>query len=411
MKIVSRAEWGALPARSKAGIRSANHFIVHHTTGDHRGRDDSANWVRAIQRFHMNSRQWADIAYSFLIDKNGVIFEGRGWDVAGAHTQGHNSSSIGVAFLGDGTLDVPDAVFRALQDLYEEACARYGSDIPVVGHRDLGATACPGGVLYDWVKGGGYNAPSGTPIVTAVDPVSRARAQQWARNNRAADLFVDEIIPALYDAARAARRENGGVGPDAALLVAQSAKETGWGRFTGVLTPAFRNTAGIKTRSGGGDFDPEAHERFLTWADGARAHANHLAAYTGQRPVGMPHGRYHTVMTLSWAGTIRTVEQLGARWAPNAAYGVDIVRMLADLVKVPEPAAPKPAPAPVQKDPVLRVGSRGPEVAQVQAWLFADGVFGTGTFEAVRAFQRRHGLVADGVVGPLTWAKLREVYG
>jgi peptidoglycan hydrolase-like protein with peptidoglycan-binding domain len=84
--------------------------------------------------------------------------------------------------------------------------------------------------------------------------------------------------------------------------------------------------------------------------------------------------------------------------------------MIGQLVRVPEPAPVVPPTPVAQKDPVLRVGSSGPEVAQVQTWLFADGLFGVGTFDAVRAFQKKHGLSADGVIGPRTWAKLREVF-
>ena len=57
---------------------------------------------------------------------------------------------------------------------------------------------------------------------------------------------------------------------------------------------------------------------------------------------------------------------------------------------------------------LLRVGSRGPAVAKLQRRLAitADGVFGPITRAAVRAFQKRHGLLVDGIVGPQTRAAL-----
>ena len=52
------------------------------------------------------------------------------------------------------------------------------------------------------------------------------------------------------------------------------------------------------------------------------------------------------------------------------------------------------------------IGEAIPEIPQ----LDVDGVFGARTEAAVRAFQSYFGLKADGVVGPLTWAKLNEEY-
>lgn len=63
--------------------------------------------------------------------------------------------------------------------------------------------------------------------------------------------------------------------------------------------------------------------------------------------------------------------------------------------------------------PTLRMGSRGEAVRDMQKRLLAngylidaDGVFGTNTATALMSFQRSHGLVGDGVCGPLTWAML-----
>lgn len=69
---------------------------------------------------------------------------------------------------------------------------------------------------------------------------------------------------------------------------------------------------------------------------------------------------------------------------------------------------------PVTTQPMLRTGSRGDAVRKLQELLNAkgytcgsvDGIFGSKTYAAVLAFQKANGLGADGIVGPLTWAKL-----
>ena len=57
---------------------------------------------------------------------------------------------------------------------------------------------------------------------------------------------------------------------------------------------------------------------------------------------------------------------------------------------------------------LLRVGSRGSAVKAMQEDLGigADGIFGAGTKKAVMAFQKENGLAADGMAGPKTLAKM-----
>ena len=63
--------------------------------------DDCAAEVRAIQDLHIDGNSWNDIGYSFLIGGDGNVYEGRGWNVQGAHTQGFNDVGYGIDFMGN----------------------------------------------------------------------------------------------------------------------------------------------------------------------------------------------------------------------------------------------------------------------------------------------------------------------
>jgi len=73
------------------------------------------------------------------------------------------------------------------------------------------------------------------------------------------------------------------------------------------------------------------------------------------------------------------------------------------MAVTPDPSLPTAAP-------VMRTGSKGQEVKDLQTRLSAlgfysgkiDGEFGPGTKEAVTAFQKANGLEADGIVGEET---------
>lgn len=73
-----------------------------------------------------------------------------------------------------------------------------------------------------------------------------------------------------------------------------------------------------------------------------------------------------------------------------------------------------PAPAPAQTTPPpypgapLKLGSKGDAVKLVQAKVGAtrDGDFGAATEKRVKSWQTKNKLLADGVIGPVTWKKM-----
>ena len=173
MNIVGRAEWGAKPAVGVTNLVPSRVAlcVLHHTTGTYSG---SGQTVRNIQAFHMGpTRKWADIAYSFLVAPTGEIYEGRGWGKQGAHTKGYNSSSVGIAFIGDGRLPVPAPALASIAWLGSEADRRFGT-LRRVGHRDVGSTVCPGDALHGWWMGGAALLAVTVPDAPAPVPAPRS---------------------------------------------------------------------------------------------------------------------------------------------------------------------------------------------------------------------------------------------
>jgi hypothetical protein len=179
--IIPRSAWGAdsVPPREPPSYGEVQLAFVHHTvTANDYTPEESPGIVLAIARYHRNSQGWNDIGYQFLVDKYGQVFEGRagGIDLAvvGAQAQGWNSTSTGIACLGDFTsvAQTPEGM-DALARLIGWKLSvhgipttgevtvisaggetnRYPAGTPVTfqrisGHRDGNNTSCPGNILY-----------------------------------------------------------------------------------------------------------------------------------------------------------------------------------------------------------------------------------------------------------------------
>jgi hypothetical protein len=179
-QIVTRFGWAANEqiVRAKPQIAPALRLsIVHHTVNANAyTRAQAPAIVRGIETYHVKGNGWNDIGYNFLIDRYGTVYEGRGGgidrNVIGAHSEGFNTGSVGVALIGTYSSRAPTAAQRkALVDLLAWRLdvahidplsfvattslgnSRYRRGAPVrlraiSGHRDTYFTSCPGAVLY-----------------------------------------------------------------------------------------------------------------------------------------------------------------------------------------------------------------------------------------------------------------------
>ena len=190
MAYITRAEWGARPPKSRVTIGRSEGMFTHYTAGPRAAtRAAGVAQVRGIQAFHQNSRGWADIGYSFLVDDEGNVYEGRGWGVAGGHTNGWNSKSHAVcAILNDGQQPTPQ-MLAALRFVHDEHDRKYGKGFHR-SHRDVNPTSCPGDILHRWMQAGmpvdGATPPP--PPAPPVDPQASAAFRRYAAALNIRDL-------------------------------------------------------------------------------------------------------------------------------------------------------------------------------------------------------------------------------
>lgn len=184
--IIRRAQWGADERKRNCGPNYAPKLkmaYVHHTVNSNTyTRSQADDLMRGIYAYHTDGRGFCDIAYNFLVDRFGRIYEGRYGGmtrpVIGGHAMGFNTGSTGVAVIGDfQNHAVPTRVVAGLKRLLAwrldvahlnpkgkaTMTSAGGSNqkydkgekvrLPVIsGHRQTGYTTCPGDRLWNKLR-------------------------------------------------------------------------------------------------------------------------------------------------------------------------------------------------------------------------------------------------------------------
>lgn len=144
-------------------MRKIKRIIIHCSATRPEWMQDSTpdERIAEIKRWHTEERNFNDIGYHFIISQSGLVGEGRPIEIAGAHSKGNNSDSVGVCLLGGFGGDATDRAlehFTAVQlaslwNLIAELKSDYGKHITVHGHNEFSSKACPSFNVARWMAG------------------------------------------------------------------------------------------------------------------------------------------------------------------------------------------------------------------------------------------------------------------
>ncbi len=158
---LSRKMWAAQPPipGKMTPMGRVTKITIHHEGGQNANNDTSplqvAETLRMIQNQHYKRLGAGDIGYHFIIDRTGMIWQGRDWLYQGAHTSGANPNNMGVMLLGNFEFQQPTpAQLLSLSNLVGSLVRKYGLNpaTDIYGHNDFCSTACPGKFLSPQVQ-------------------------------------------------------------------------------------------------------------------------------------------------------------------------------------------------------------------------------------------------------------------
>jgi hypothetical protein len=244
--IVPRAQWG--PRLLPTGAMEAEEvrfLIVHHTysPGSDYTLDEVPGLLADMYEYHTGpSKGWPDLAYNFLVDKFGTIYEGRSGSlagpIAGSATGGNQGFTQLCCFIGDySSAPPPPEALESMLHLLAWLADRYAVDTrpgatvefmsrgsnrwpagtpvttpTICGHRDMSQTECPGDGIYPLVR------DRFQQLVTALRP--------GMAEPKSALTTVPDTVPATTASSRA----DGASSTDSAEGPGRSgpASSTGW---------------------------------------------------------------------------------------------------------------------------------------------------------------------------------------
>ena len=154
--VVSKAGWGAMDVAGPFMTHELERMTLHHTAVLLEDPLLGPDRARQHQKFHIELG-WPDLAYHFLVDPTGAIYEGRPVQAVGDTGTAYDPTGHFLECC-EGNFDEQDPTveqLRSVVELFAWAALEFSLDPVTIGaHRDWAETECPGDALYEFILDG-----------------------------------------------------------------------------------------------------------------------------------------------------------------------------------------------------------------------------------------------------------------
>jgi len=128
--------------------------IVIHYIGTPRAPRDAKVWMLNTHQMTMRRTPPYVFMYNWHVALDGGSWEGRGFTLRNAANKETNSTTVSIVFGVDGQNPASEKQVAAGRRLVAGIRDRCGRELPLVGHRDVAATSCPGDGIYRQLRAG-----------------------------------------------------------------------------------------------------------------------------------------------------------------------------------------------------------------------------------------------------------------
>ena len=157
-ELVTKEEWGAEPLTGEIAEHQIKYITIHHGGVEFGDDKDPAEYMRNLQSFSQNDKNWIDIPYHFCIDLNGNIYEARPLQYPGdTNTEYDPTGHALINVMGNYEVQkIKPEQLEAIAHLSAWLAQEY--EVPVdsiATHKDHSdQTVCPGEDLYKYFEDG-----------------------------------------------------------------------------------------------------------------------------------------------------------------------------------------------------------------------------------------------------------------